>query len=217
MTVGGTGSTPKQVPGRRKAEPVKTVRSRPLGTLRAPRLPRPSFQSKGWRIAMISVAVLMLVGWFAWYATTPEKLPTDDKTMSGSGVVDTPLYVGMFSAPDDFGRTLRISGVQVHATTSADLDITPLLCRRGTVGVTTQPEQFCADLVNPEGARMVGGDSIVLKIVSKVAVVAVIDQIRVAYREDVRWDTQPAGHQQAIVAVTGRPVETGTDDEAATE
>lgn len=217
MTLGGTNSAPKRAPGRRRAEPVKPVRSRPRGVLGAPRVPRPSFQSRSWRIAMISVAVLMVIGWFAWYATTPEELPTDAKTMSASGVVDTPLYVGMFSAPDDLGRTLRISGVQVHATTSAELEITPVLCRRGTVGVTTQPEQFCADLVNPEGERMVGGDSIVLKIVSDEPVVAVIDRIRIAYREDIRWDTQPAGHQQAIVTVTGRPVETGTDDEAVTE
>ncbi len=217
MTVGGTESAPKQGPGRRRAEPTRKARSRTRGSLGAPRVPRPSFQSKTWRIAMISVAVLMLIGWFAWYATTPEELPTDSKTMSASGVVGTPLYVGMFSAPDDFGRTLRISGVRVHATTSADMDVTPVLCRRGTVGVTTQPQQFCAELVNPEGARMVGGDSIVLKIVSEEPVVAVIDRIRVAYREDVRWDTQPAGHQQAIVTVTGRPAETGTDGESATE
>lgn len=217
MTVGGTESAPKQGPGRRRAEPTKKARSRTRGSLGAPRVPRPSFQSKTWRIAIVTVAVLMLIGWFAWYATTPEDLPTDTKTMSASGVVGTPLYVGMFSASDDFGRTLRISGVQVHATTSADMDVTPVLCRRGTVGVTTQPEQFCAELVNPEGARMVGGDSIVLKIVSDEPVVAVIDRIRIAYREDVRWDTQPAGHQQAIVTVTGRPAETGTDDGTATE
>ena len=121
------------------------------------------------------------------------------------GVVDTPLYVGMFAAADDFDRTLRISGVKVHTTTSAELSVTPLLCRRGTVGVTTRPEQFCADLVDPEGERLVGGDSIVLKIESAEAAVAVIEQVRIAYREDIRWDTQPAGADKAIVTIAGRP------------
>lgn len=205
MTVGGTASSDKQAPGRRKATRAQRQRPAASGSLGAPRVPRPSFQSKTWRIGLVALVVVAVLGWFIWYATTPEALPTNDKTTSANGVVDTPLYVGMFSAPDDFGRTLRISGIRVHATTSADMTVTPLLCRRGTVGVTTRPEQFCADLVNPEGARLVGSDSIVLKIESVEPVVAVIDQIEVAYREDVRWDTQPAGTQQAIVTVTGRP------------
>lgn len=207
MTVGGTASAPKPAPGRRKATPPKRQRSAGLGKLGSPRVPRPSFKSRFWRIGVIALAVLMFLAWFAWYATTPEDLPTDSKTANGSGVVGTPLYIGMFSAPDDFGRTLRISGVRVHATASAELDVTPVLCRRGTVGVTTQPEQFCSELVNPEGERMVGGDSILLRIESDSPAVAVIDQIEIAYREDVRWGTQPAGRQQAIVTVSGRPEE----------
>lgn len=212
MTMGGSVPGPKSVPGKRKAVPPKRARSRPLGTVGTPRVPRPSFQSRRWRIGLISVAVLLLLAWFAWYATTPEDLPTDDRTMSASGVVGSPLYVGMFSPTDDFGRTLRISGVKVHATSSADIEVTPVLCRRGTIGVTTQPEQFCAELVNPEGERLVGGDSIVLRIESATPVVAVIDRIRIAYREDVRWDTQPAGREQAIVTVAGRPEESGAGD-----
>lgn len=173
--------------------------------LRKPSLPRVSLQSRRGRILIGLAGLALLVGWLVWYAMTPEKLPTSAKTISADGVVDTPLYVGMFAAADDFDRTLRISGVKVHATTSAELSVTPLLCRRGTVGVTTRPEQFCADLVDPEGERLVGGDSIVLKIESAEAAVAVIEQVRIAYREDIRWDTQPAGADKAIVTISGRP------------
>lgn len=175
------------------------------GALRKPPLPRISLQSRGWRIVIGLAGLLLLVGWLVWYATTPEKLPTDSRTITASGVVDTPLYVGMFAADDDFDRTLRISGVKVHTTTSAKLSVTPLLCRRGTVGVTTRPEQFCSDLVDPEGQRLVAGDSIVLKIDSGEAAVAVVDRIEIAYREDIRWDTQPAGADKAIITITGRP------------
>ncbi len=129
------------------------------------------------------------------------------------GSLVAPLYVGMFTAPDDFDRTLRISGVKVHATTSADITVTPLLCRRGTVGVTTGPEQFCSDLVNPEGERLVGGDSIVLRFEASQPVIAVVDQVQIAYREDVRWDTQPAGNEQVIVTFSARPE---VEDESAT-
>lgn len=172
--------------------------------LRKPPLPRISLQSRGRRIVIAVAAVLLLVGWLVWYAMTPEKLPTSDKTISASGVVGTPLYVGMFAASDDFGRTLRISGVKVHAKTSSDLSVTPLLCRRGTVGVTTQPKEFCADLLDPQGQRLVAGDSIVLKVESDEPAVAVIDQVRIAYREDIRWDTQPAGAAKAIITIAGR-------------
>ncbi|MCX6400223.1 MAG: hypothetical protein NTX33_09870 [Propionibacteriales bacterium] len=207
MTVGGSASAPKAAAGKRKAAPRRRERPTGLGKLGSPRVPRPSFKSKFWRIGLIALAVLMFLAWFAWYATTPEDLPTDRRTATGSGVVGTPLYIGMFSPPDDFGRTLRIAGVRVHATASAEIKVTPVLCRRGTVGVTTQPEQFCSDLINPEGERMIGGDSIVLRIESDSPAVAVIDRIEIAYREDVRWGTQPAGRQQAIVTVAGRPEE----------
>jgi len=150
------------------------------------------------------VALGLLLTWLVWYALTPERLPVSAKVVNAKGVVGTPLYVGMFAAPADLDRTLRISGVRVHTTSDVKLKVTPLLCRRGTIGVTTQPEQFCADLVNPEGERLVGGDSIVVRVEADDAALAVIDRIRIAYREDIRWDTQPAGNRQAIVTVAGR-------------
>lgn len=212
MTEGGTASDIVREPGRRRAE--KPPRRLSPGNLGKPPLPRISLQSRFWRFTFAGAGALLLLGWFIWYATTPEGLPTSAKTVSAPGVAGTPLYVGMFSAPDDFDRTLRISGVKVHATTSADLTVTPLLCRRGTVGVTTGPEQFCADLVDPAGQRLVGGDSIVLKFEAAEPVIAVVDQVRIAFREDVRWDTQPAGNEQAIVTFSARP---SVEDDGATE
>ncbi|MFC5730474.1 MULTISPECIES: hypothetical protein [Nocardioides] len=147
----------------------------------------------------------LLVGWLVWYAATPEDLPVSERSVNASGVVGTPLYIGMFTAPKDFGRTLRISGVKVHATANEKISVTPVLCRRGAIGVTTKPDEFCSVIINPEGERFVAGDSIVLKVESDVPALAVIDRVRVAYREDLHWDTQEAGHHQAIVAIAGRP------------
>lgn len=200
MTVRGKASGSAPQAGRRASR-----RPQRTGTLGAPGLPRISLQSRASRLVLSGLALLLLVGWFLWYATTPEDLPTNDRAVSASGVAGTPLYVGMFTPPDDFERTLRISGVKVHATTSADIEITPLLCRRGNVAVTTKPEQFCADVVGTEGARLVGGDSIMLRIEADDATLAVIDQLSVAFREDVRWDTKPAGNEQAIVTMAARP------------
>ncbi|KRC48695.1 MULTISPECIES: hypothetical protein [unclassified Nocardioides] len=211
MTEGGAASNAGQGPGRRRAEKPSRRAGGNLGGVPRLPLPRISLQTRSGRLTVGGLAALLLLAWFVWYAMTPEKLPTTEKTVSASGVVDTPLYVGMFAPPDGFDRTLRISGVKVHATTSADIEVTPLLCRRGTVGVTSKPDEFCSDLVNPEGERMTTGDSIVLKLESAEPAIAVVDQIKVAYREDVRWDTQPAGAQQAIVTFAGRPeIEDGT-------
>ncbi len=76
--------------------------------------------------------------------------------VNASTPVDQPIYVGVFTAGSDFDRTLDLSGVKVHTTSNTDVSVTPLLCRGGTVGVTTDPESFCADLVNPEGAAFGG-------------------------------------------------------------
>jgi len=158
-----------------------------------------------WRWGLVGCLAVLLVSWFTWYATTPEPLPRSDDTVNASGVAGKPIYLGMFAATDGFDRTIRIAGVRVHVTASAKVTITPLLCRQGAVGVTTDPRQFCDDVLDTEGQRLSGGDSIILKIESTEAAIAVIDQIKVAYREDLTWGTQPAGAQQAIVTMAGRP------------
>ena len=212
MTEGGSTRGTKAAPGKRRAERPKRVRRTGTGTgtgLDSPPLPRPSLSAKAWRYLAVALAVVLGAAWLVWYALTPEHLPTSDKTVSASGVVGQPLYIGMFAPTKEFGRTIRISGVRVHTTADVKLKVTPLLCRRGTVGVTTKPEQFCAELVNPEGQRLTGADSVIVRVESDVAALAVIDRITIAYREDIRWDTQPAGYHQALVTIAGRPEATG--------
>lgn len=193
---------PAPTVGRRRAASQDRTKRRGLG---APGLPRPSWQRKRWRYGIIVTTVALLVAWVVWYATTPSKLPVEDKVVTANTVVATPIYVGMFTAPGDFDRTLRVAGIKTRTTANAAIKVTPVLCRRGTVGVTTDLAQFCSDMVNPEGQRLVAGDTIVLRVESDSPAVAIIDRIRIAYREDIRWDTQPAGNQQAIVTVAGRP------------
>ncbi|MDN5745339.1 MAG: hypothetical protein L0H31_09480 [Nocardioidaceae bacterium] len=172
--------------------------------LSSPRIRPPSFTSRRWRWGLGALALMILGAWFAWYASTPEPLPRTDDTVNASGVAGKPSYLGMFVANNGFDRTIRIAGVKVHATTSAKFTITPLLCRQGAIGVTTDPTQFCEDIVDTEGERMSTGDSLILKVESREAAIAVIDQIHISYREDLSWDTQPAGARQAIVTMAGR-------------
>ena len=168
--------------------------------LEAPHLPRPRRLSRMWRWVAPVAAIALLVGWVAWYVTTPPPLQTDGQTTPATGVVGHDLYVGMFTASPDFHRAIHISGVKVHATASATFDVTPLLCHQGSIAVTTDPTAFCKSIDDPAGQRLSAGDSIMLKLHSDAPVVADVDQIRIAFQEGLRWGTKPAGHAGATVS-----------------
>lgn len=176
-------------------------------TLEAPHLPGPRRQSRIWRWAAPVAAIALLIGWIAWYVTTPPALQTDDQAKTASGVVGQDLYVGMFTASSDFHRAIHISGVKVHATASQDFEVTPMLCRQGTIDVTTDPTQFCKSLDDPAGQRFGAGDSIILKLHSDNPVVADVDRIRIAFQEGLRWGTKPAGHAGATISFVDHPTQ----------
>lgn len=154
------------------------------------------------RLLVALVVVAVLAG-ATWYIKTPTPLPLDRRTVTATGTSGQDLYIGMFAAGRDFGRTIRVRGVKVQATSSAPITITPLLCRRGTVGVSTKPDEFCADILDPEGQRLVAGDSIILKVRAKEGAIAVVKRVDISYREDLRGGTKPAGYAKAIVTITG--------------
>lgn len=154
--------------------------------------------------AFVAVAVAVLVlGICVWYANTPARLPVSEESVSVSTPVGQPVYVGVFAPTAEFGRTLTLSGVKVHTTSNTEVQVVPLLCRGGTVGVTTEPESFCPDLVNPEGRTFGPGDGIVLEVTSAEPAVAVIDRVELGFREGLRWGTHEAG-SSAVVRVLAR-------------
>ncbi len=154
-------------------------------------------------VAGITIAVLA-TGLGLWLRGSPAALPVDaDRLVPAATPVSEPVYVGMFTAPADFGRTLHLSGVKVQATSNVAVSLTPLLCRAGSIGVTTEPESFCRQLVNPEGQDLSAGDSILLQVVSDQPAVAVVDPVRLAFSEDLQWATLPAG-TGAVVNVLPR-------------
>ncbi len=150
-----------------------------------------------------AVSALLIVGVTAWYVNSPAPLPIAPKAIQASTPVDRPIYVGVFAPTAEFARRLRVSGIKVHTTSNTEVTVVPLLCRGGTVGVTSDPRQFCEELVNPEGERFGPGDDIVLEVTSDDAAVAVIDRIRVGFREGLQWGTEEAG-APVVVRVLGR-------------
>lgn len=162
--------------------------------LEPPTLPHPTARPRTLRWLVLVAVVLVLGAWLAWFLRSPGSLPTEDRTVTASGVVGTPLYVRAFSAPADLGRTLHVSGVKVHTEASADVTVTPVICKGGSINdVTTAPAQFCDDLANPEGEDLVAGDSILLEIQTDQPAEAHIDRISIGFRQDIRSATEPAG------------------------
>lgn len=167
----------------------------PTETLRVPRRP-----VVGWLVA--ALVALAAVAGGAWYTTHPGDLATSGTMVRASTPVGQPVYVGVF-APTDLDRTLRLSGVKVHTTSTVDVDVVPLLCHDGTVGVTSDPSTFCADLVDPEGESFGPGDSIVLRVTGQLPGVATTDRVRLGYRTGLQAATQEAG-EQAVVTILAR-------------
>lgn len=140
-------------------------------------------------VLLVAAAVLT---W--WRAGAPEPLPVSDELVPASTKVGAPVYVGVFTAGSGFDRTLRLSGVKIHATSNtSQLTLTPLLCRGGSLNVTTDPDVFCPELLDPEGQDFTSGDGIVVRVTGAVPGVAVVDPVRLAFRENLHWDTLEAG------------------------
>jgi hypothetical protein len=142
-------------------------------------------------VAIFAVAV-------GYVATHPEELPTSDGLVTASTPVGRPVYLGVFQADAGFDRTLAVSGVKVFAESTVPVTITPYLCRGGSVGVTSQPELFCAELVETEGATMQPGDEVVLEVTGDQPGTVSIERVRVAYRSRLQWATQFAGSPAVV-------------------
>lgn len=172
-------------------EPVDASDDAPVDEPRHP--PRNMRRDPRVVAAALAVTGLVVVVLSAWYVNTPAPLPVASTTIQAITPVDQPVYVGVFAPSAAFGRTLTLSGIKLSITSNTEISVVPLLCRGGTLGVTTDPTQFCDELVNPEGEHFGPGDDIVLEVTGQQSAVAVVDRIRVGFREGLRWGTEEAG------------------------
>jgi hypothetical protein len=152
------------------------------------------------RMAVGIIVALLLVALLVWYVNTPSALPTSNATVNASTTAGRPVYVGVFAASQEFERSLHLSGVKIRTTANTQVDVVPHLCRDGSLAVTTEPGAFCGELLNPEGQTFEPGDSIVLEVSSDETAIAVIDRVRLGFREGLQWGTREAG-SPAIVRI----------------
>jgi hypothetical protein len=161
-------------------------------------------QRSPWLVRVAALVGIALVVAVVAYATThPEELPTSDELVTASTPVGRPVYLGVFQADAGFDRTLDVSGIKVFAESTVPVTITPHLCRGGSLGVTSEPELFCSELVDTEGATMTAGDEVVLEVTADQPGTVSIERVRVAYRDRLQWATQFAG-SPAVVTILSR-------------
>ncbi len=184
-------------------------------SLEVPRRQRPEKRSKLWRIVVVLATVAVAVGWLIWFLRTPDDLPTESGRVTESGVVDQTVYVGMFVVGDDFDRTIRISEISVDVTPGDDVEVTPLICRGGTVSFTTDADSFCPELDDVDDAEFSSGDSIVLAVTASEPNVVDVGRLEISFRDGIRWGTKDAGIDGATLTFADH--DPGTVDETEPE
>lgn len=150
-------------------------------------------------LAAGAVAGLLFVWWFV---TNPSSLPVRSGHVTAVTTVGRPVYVGLWSTDADFGRTLDVAGVRLRADATVEVSLEPVLCRGGSVGVTTDPAPFCRELLDPAGAELRPGDSLVVRVLADEAGAVFLDRPVLAFREGPRWGTREAGTEAVLAVVT---------------
>lgn len=168
-------------------------------SLEVPRRHQPGKRSKLWRIVIVLATVGVAIGWLIWFLRTPDGLPTSTQSATGAGVVDQEVYVGMFAVGDDFDRTLQISEISVDVSPDDGVEVTPLICRNGSISVTTDADSYCEELDSAEDADFSDGDSIVLAVSASAPADVEIGRIEVSFRDGIRWGTEEAGIEGATL------------------
>lgn len=153
-----------------------------------------------WRTvtAVLAVAtVLVLLG--SWWATHPSALPVRDGHVTAVTTPGRTVYVGMVTG-SEVEQTLRLGGVHVTTEATVPVEVEPLLCRGGSVSVTTEAAAFCSDLLDPTGEQLRPGDSLVVRVTAEEAGAAYVSRLTLAFRSGVQVGSQPAG-TSAVVAI----------------
>lgn len=147
--------------------------------------------------ALVVGTLVVLLG--AWWTTHPSALPVREGHVTAVTTPGRAVYIGMV-AGSEVDRTLRIGGVHVTTEATVPVEVEPLLCRGGSISVTSEADPFCAELVDPTGQQLRPGDSLVVRLTAEEPGAAYVSQLVLAYRSGLQVGDQPAG-TRAVVAI----------------
>ena len=171
--------------------PLAMTTSAPLEVQRRPRA----------ALAAGVATAAAVLGLAFWFVNTPPGLASVPAVVTGSTPTGQALYLGVVRA--DPSRTLHLTGLRVRVVSDAPVTVEPLLCVDGSPAVTSEPDAFCAELVDPEGRTFDRGDTIVLRVLGETPGTVSVDRLRVGFRDGLRWGTRTAG-APARITVLGR-------------
>lgn len=144
-------------------------------------------------------AGLLLLLIVTWWATHPSALPVREGHVTAVTTPGRDVYVGMVTG-SEVDRTMRLGGVHVRTEATVPVEVVPLLCRGGSVSITTDPAPFCSDLVDPTGQQVRPGDSLLIRVSGEEAGAAYVARVSLVFRSGLQVGTQPAG-TRAVVAI----------------
>ena len=147
-------------------------------------------QTLGVVLPMLAVALAASTG---YYVTSPPPLSVRETPVTATVPTGQPVYLGVYDVGEETGRTLSVRGVQVDVTSTREIAVQPLVCVGGDVDVTTAPDEWCTDIVDPAGAELGPGDDLILQVIGSGATVAVIDPVTITFSEGVRRGAREAG------------------------
>ena len=137
-------------------------------------------------LALLWIAALALVIAFgAWFVTHPAPLPVPTDPVEVEAPLGERTYVGIYDP------AAHVSQVDIDVEGEAAVEA--LVCRDGTVSVTSEPDTFCTTLVDAEGATLEPGDGLVLAILDDEAGEATVPPVELSFRDGIRWGTHPVG------------------------
>ncbi len=159
-------------------------------------------RSRAWLLLWL-VVPLALAGAGGWYATHPAPLATTSEIVEVSTPVGIPIYVQVYAATETETRTLHVSDVDIETVGPGAVAIAPLVCKQGSLSITTAPQAFCSDLVPATDVQLTPGDQLVLQITGEGAGDVLLSHARVTFRTGAQWGAQPAG-RAVLVSVLPR-------------
>lgn len=144
----------------------------------------------------------VLIGVFIWWALNPKELPHQDGQIEISVKAGQTAYVGLIGR-DNAGEEREIDVREVEFNTSGgELDIEAMICRNGAIGSTTNPDQFCSEVVEAEGALVLGGnDQLIAAITGSEPGTITVEDAEISYRDGLQFGSSSTGPSITVFVV----------------
>ena len=151
----------------------------------------PSLQVRRSRLAALwwlPVALVVLAG-LGWWLTHPQPLAEAGGSVRAQATANAPVYVGVW-APGVDDPAVTVTGVRLQVDQgTAEASV----CRGGRIGVTSDPEAFCEEVVGLEDHEVAPSDQVILAISGPAGATVRVEPVTLSYRDGMRSGSQAVG------------------------